>query len=348
MQHLEFLNKKIGHDQPTFIIAEAGVNHNGDLGLAKKLVEAAFYAGADAIKFQTWDTNRLITKQTHLAEYQAKNTAEYGSQFEMLKALELKHDEFRELQSYANSVGILFFSTPDEEYSADFLDSIEVPIFKIGSAELTNIPFLLHISAKLKPIILSTGMATLGEVERAVNQIQELNDQLCILHCVSQYPAAPRDCNLLAMDTLKSAFQLPVGFSDHTLGHEVAIAAVAKGACVIEKHMTLDTDLPGPDHSASLDPKSFREMVTAIRNVEEAIGNGRKEPKISELSTKEVVRKKIVAIKKIRKGHQVAESDLALKRAAQGWESQYIQFMVGRTAKEDIEIDQVIDLHLLL
>jgi N-acetylneuraminate synthase len=312
-------DRTIGPGHPVFIIAEAGVNHNGDLALARQLVDAALEAGADAVKFQTWITEELVAPSAALAAYQQENVGAEQTQFEVLKALELAHESFRDLKAHAERAGILFFSTPDEEKSADFLHRLGMPVFKIGSAEIDNLPFLTHVARFGQPIILSTGMATLEEVERAVGTIRAAgNEQLALLHCVSDYPASPADCNLRAMATMAEAFGCPVGFSDHTLGQNVALAAVATGACVIEKHLTLDRQMEGLDHRASLDPQQFRAFVDAIREVESAMGNGLKNPTAAEIRTRECVRKRLVASRDLRAGEVLAENDVQLRRSSTG------------------------------
>jgi N,N'-diacetyllegionaminate synthase len=348
MKEIDVAGRKIGYGNPCFIVAEAGVNHNGDLRLAKRLVEAAQQAGADAVKFQTWMTEKLVVSDAQMAEYQKQNLGKEGSQFEMLKQLELSYGQFQELKSFADQRNFLFFSTPDEEDSADFLEQLGVMLFKIGSGEVTNLPFLRHVALKGKPIILSTGMSTLGEVEAAVQTIEETgNRQLILLQCVSSYPAEPADCNLRAMDTLAAAFGHLVGFSDHTLGVEVAVAAVARGACVVEKHLTLDKTLPGPDHRASLDPGEFAAMVRAIHLVESALGDGVKRPVLSELEAKKVVQKAIVTAKAIRAGEIIGPSDLALRRTSGGLSPRYLDLIVGRKARHDISANQTISLDML-
>src|SRR4030067_1235066 len=254
----------------TFIIAEAGVNHNGNMDTAIKLIDMAKKAGADAIKFQTFKSERLVTRSTPKAKYQKANTGSGESQLEMLKRLELTSDNFKRLFSYCRKKNIIFMSTPFDEKSAYMLDRLGMGIFKIPSGEITNKPLIQHIAGKNKPVILSTGMSYLGEVEKAINWILEvwnkLNNrpQLTLLHCVSNYPAAVEDVNLLAMKTMETAFGLPVGYSDHTMGIEIPLAAVAMGAKVIEKHFTLDRNMDGPDHKASLEPDKLKAMVKAI------------------------------------------------------------------------------------
>jgi N-acetylneuraminate synthase len=348
MKTVKFDTRQIGVDQACFIIAEAGVNHNGDVELAKRLVDAACEAGADAIKFQTWVTEKLVLPEARMAEYQKQNLGQEQSQFEMLKSLELGYEQFRQIKAYADRRGILFLSTPDEEDSADFLAELSVLLFKIGSGEVTNLPFLRHVALKGKPIILSTGMSTLGEVETAVRMIEDVNNQqLVLLHCVSDYPADPAECNLRAMDTMATAFGYPVGFSDHTLGINIAVAAVARGACVLEKHLTLDRTMPGPDHQASLTPDEFATMVSAIRQVESALGSGVKCPTSSELETKKVVQKSIVVVRPLQVGEQIAELDLALRRTSGGLDPSYLPLIVGRRVNRDLEPYTIITLDMV-
>ena len=345
---VEVAGRKIGPGYACFVIAEAGVNHNGDISLAKRLVDRAAQAGADAVKFQTWVTEKLVAPDAVMAGYQEANLGKVQSQFDMLKQLELSYDQFRETKAYADDQNILFFSTPDEEDSADFLDELGVPVFKIGSGEVTNLPFLKHVALKGKPIFLSTGMSTLSEVEEAVRAIEETgNQQLILLHCVSNYPAAPADCNLRAMDTLRTAFQYPVGFSDHTLGTHVAVAAVALGACVLEKHFTLDTGMDGPDHRASLDMGEFTDMVQAINTVEEAIGTGRKWPAQAEMETKRVVQKAIVAAHDIPQGKELGPTDVTLRRTSGGLPPRYLEMVLGRRTKHTIAANRSIEMGML-
>ena len=336
---IEIPGRKIGADSPCFVIAEAGVNHNGELDLAKRLVEEAAKAGADAVKFQTWITEKLLTPEAELAEYQRRNISREISQFEMLKQLELSQSAFREIKLHAERHSILFFSTPDEEDSADFLDQLGVAIFKIGSGEVTNLPYLRHVARKGRPIILSTGMSSLGEVEAAVRAIEETgNRQLCLLHCVSDYPADPADCNLRAMETLSAAFGYPVGFSDHTLGFDIAIAAVARGACVIEKHFTLSKDMEGPDHKASLDISELARMVRSIRIVERSLGDGKKKLLASELRTRELVQKRIVAARHLTQGETISECDVLLLRAGSGVDASSLPLVIGRVTRCSIPV----------
>ncbi len=300
-----------------FIIAEAGVNHNGDIELAKKLVDIAAEAGVDAVKFQTWRTELLVTKDSPQAEYQTLNTGVKESQFDMLKRLELSFDDFRELKKYCDSKSILFLSTPDDFESATFLNDLQ-DIFKVGSAELTNYPFLRHIASFGKPMILSTGMATMDEIAQAIQWLNEegiTSEKLTILHCTTNYPTPFDQVNLKAMQTIKQVFNVKVGYSDHTLGIEVPIAAVAIGAELIEKHFTIDKAMQGPDHIASLSPIELNLMVAGIRNVEKCLGDGIKKPFAIELENKKVVRKIIVALRDINKGDLLSSDNMCLKRS---------------------------------
>ncbi|MBA4067510.1 MAG: N-acetylneuraminate synthase [Isosphaera sp.] len=329
--------RPVGPGHPCLVIAEAGVNHNGDPALARRLVGAAADAGADAVKFQTWDTDRLVTRAARMADYQKRNTGTERSQYDMLRELELPRAAHRPLRDHAADRGAVFLSTPDEEDSADFLAGLGVPAFKVGSGEVTNLPFLAHVARHGRPVILSTGMADLGEVERAVRAVEDAgNTQLVLLHCVSCYPAEPADCNLRALDALAAAFGYPVGFSDHTLGSEVALAAVARGACVLEKHLTLDTTLPGPDHAASLDPAAFRALVQSVRTVEAALGDGRKRPRPAELPTKAVVQKSLVAARPLGAGARLRADDLVLRRSSGGLPPGSLPLVVGRELARDL------------
>ena len=265
--------------QPVFIIAEAGVNHNGSLDLALSLIDAAKAAGADAVKFQTFRADNLATATAHKAAYQERSTSNEETQFQMLKRLELDAEAHHRLIEHCRVVGIQFLSSPFDIESADLLEQMDVSLYKIPSGEITNLPYLRHIGRKGKPVILSTGMSTLVEVEEGVQALRESGvKDITLLHCVTEYPAPFDEINLRAMHTLHTAFGLPVGYSDHTPGTEIAIAAVALGAVVIEKHFTLDRNLPGPDHAASLEPSELKQMVSAIRHVESALGDGIKVP----------------------------------------------------------------------
>lgn len=326
-----------------FIIAEAGVNHNGSLELALKLIDSAKASGADAVKFQSFRADQLATRSAHKARYQKRTTAGDESQFEMLKRLELDSEAHRKLIEYCKQSGIQFLSSPFDEQSADLLAEMDLPLYKVPSGEITNIPFLEHIARKGKPIILSTGMSTLGEVEEAIGVLKGTGaDQITLLHCVTEYPAPYDEVNLRAMQTLKTAFGLPVGYSDHTPGIEVAIAAVALGAEVIEKHFTLDRSLPGPDHAASLEPEELRQMVSAIRHVEVSLGNGIKVPTKSEIPNISVARKSVVAARTLTAGHSLTRSDLAIKRPGNGIAPKLLAALIGRTLSQSIDKDETI------
>ncbi|BAI79864.1 N-acetylneuraminate synthase [Deferribacter desulfuricans SSM1] len=301
----------------TFIIAEAGVNHNGKLDLAKKLIDVAVEAGADAVKFQTFKTEEVISEIAPMAEYQKKNIGEEKPQIEMVKELELSFNDFEELKTYCDRKGIKFLSTPFDIESAGFLKDLGLEIFKIPSGEITNYLLLREIGSYRKKVILSTGMAELGEIEDALDILMEngtKREDITVLHCNTEYPTPMEDVNLKAMLTIKEAFKVNIGYSDHTLGIEVPIAAVALGASVIEKHFTLDKNLPGPDHKASLEPNELKAMVKAIRNIEKALGNGIKKPSKSELKNRDIARKYIVAKRDMKKGEILSEENLTVKR----------------------------------
>ena len=334
-------DRLIGDGEPCFIVAEIGVNHNGNVKLAKKLIDEATKAGVDAVKFQTFKAENVVTQRAGKAEYQ--KTSEEESQHKMLKRLELSEEDFKELAHYAKEKNIMFLSSPFDKESVDLLYELDVPAFKIGSGEITNFPLLKYIAKKGKPIILSTGMATLGEVEEAVKIIRSNGaEDIVLLHCVTSYPAKVEDVNLRAIKTLECAFKLPVGFSDHTLEITIPIAAVAFGAAVIEKHFTLDRNLPGPDHRASLEPHELREMVKAIRDVEKALGDGIKKPTPEEEKIKKVLRKSIVAKKDMPKGTIITRDMVGIKRPGTGIPPKYIKKIIGAKVKEDIGKDEII------
>lgn len=338
----------IGHDYECFIIAEAGVNHNGSIQLAKDLIDVAAEAGADAVKFQTFKAENLVTTSAPMANYQKLNTGKKQSQFEMLQTLELDDDAHEELITYADSKKITFLSTPFSEESADLLIRHKLPLFKIPSGEITNIPFLRYLARTGKPLILSTGMSTLGEVEKAVQIFEEENNQdYALLHCTSNYPAPFESVNLKAMNTLRQAFRCPVGYSDHTVGIEVSIAAAALGASIIEKHFTLDKQLPGPDHKASLEPKQLRDMVSSIRNIAQAMGSGIKRPTANEMQTAAVARKSIVAAQDIPLGAIIGPGDLRMLRPGTGLHADFIPLVIGKKAQQLIPAGQLISLDML-
>lgn len=326
------------------IIAEAGVNHNGDLELAKKLIDAAKESGADIVKFQTAKLESLVSKSAPMAEYQKKNMQMNKSQREMLKDLILPFDNFLELAQYCERQGIAFLSTPFDIDSIHFLDDL-VKVWKVPSGEITNYPYLCEIARTGKPVIMSTGMCDLEEVKAAVRVLRENGStEITLLHCNTEYPTPMQDVNLRAMCTLQEEFGLPVGYSDHTQGIEVPIAATAMGAAVIEKHFTLDRNMEGPDHKASLEPEELRAMVQAIRNIETALGDGIKRPSPSEMKNREVARKSIVAKKNIRRGEVFTEENLTAKRPGSGVSPMYWNDVVGLAADRDYEPDEMIEL----
>ena len=342
MDVIKIDGKTVGEGYPCFIIAEAGVNHNGSVELAKKLINTAKEAEVDAVKFQTFKAKYVAIKNAEKAEYQKETTGEC-SQYDMIKKLELTEEDFKELAGYAKKKDVIFLSSPFDKESVDLLDEINVPAYKVASGEMTNLSLLKCIAKKEKTIILSTGMATLGEIKEALKIIRnEGVEDIILLHCVSNYPTKIEDANLKAMETLKQAFKIPVGFSDHTLGITAPIAAVALGACIIEKHFTRDKNLPGPDHKASLEPDELKDMVMAIRDVEKALGTGIKRPTTEEEEIKKVVRRSIVAMVDISKGRTITEDMLDFKRPGTGIEPKYIDMIVGKKAKEDIRKDEIV------
>lgn len=325
-----------------FIIAEAGVNHNGKLRLAKRLVDVAKAAGADAVKFQTFSADELLIPAAPKAQYQKQNDPGQ-SQYEMIKKLELSRSDFKKLYEYCKKEKILFMSTPFGPKSAEFLHGLGMSIFKISSGELNNIPLLMQIAGYRKQIILSTGMATMSEIREAVNAVRlKSNKKLTLLHCTTNYPTRYEEANLRAMETLKKAFNVPVGYSDHTEGIEVAIAAAALGASVIEKHFTLDRGLPGPDQKASLEPEELKSMIRSVRNIEKAMGDGKKIPQRSEVAVKKIARKSIVAVCDIPKGAILKPAMLALKRPGTGIEPKYLYELMNKRVRSRIKKDQII------
>lgn len=323
------------------IIAEAGVNHNGSLSNAKDLIDIAAEAGADYVKFQTFKAENLVSKEAVKANYQIANTGESSSQFDMLKSLEFPYEWHEELKVYASEKGVHFLSTGFDLESIDFLNHLGMDFFKVPSGEITNLQYLERIASYHKPIILSTGMADLQEIREAVAVLENegvKRESLTILHCNTEYPTPMEDVNLLAMRTIKEELGISVGYSDHTLGIEVPIAAVALGATVIEKHFTIRRDMPGPDHAASLEPAELKAMVAAIRNIEKAIsGNGIKEPSKSEKKNIVVARKSIYAKVKMPAGHEVKAADLIMKRPGDGISPMKMNQIVGKVLKHEVE-----------
>lgn len=328
---------RVGAGRPCFIIAEAGVNHNGRLDLGRRLVEAAARAGADAVKFQTFRATALASPGAPTARYQRTGRIAGLHQREMLRALELSRAAHRALMEHSRERGVLFLSTPFDEESSDFLEDLGVPAFKTSSGDLTNLPFLAHLAQKKRPLLISTGMATLAEVGRAVDTIRRSgNPPLVLLHCVSAYPTAIKDVNLRAMATLGRAFGVSTGFSDHTPGLSVPLAAAALGAAVIEKHMTLDRSLPGPDHRMSLLPGEMASLVKGVREVESALGTGVKRPVAAEKEIARVARKSLVAARTLRPGETLDRSSIAILRPGTGLPPSALPAVVGRRARKTI------------
>ena len=342
MVGIEINSHIISENSPCFIIAEAGVNHNGDIKRAKIMIDTAKRIGADAIKFQTYKTEKLVTEEAAKAEYQKKHSQE-ETQFEMLKKLELTGNDFMDLYNYAEEKGIIFLSTPFDLESADLLNRIGVTAFKIGSGDLSNYPLLEHIAKWGKPLILSTGMSTLEEISETLENLSNLGmDSIILLHCTSSYPTEIEDTNLRMIPMLREKYGLMVGFSDHTKSTIIPAAAVVMGAVVLEKHFTLDHDLVGPDHKMSLEPEDFQEMVNNIRQVEKALGDGLKKITNNENDVRKVARKSIVASMDIAKGAIVTREMLDVKRPGTGLEPKNIQKIIGMKAKRDIRKDQLI------
>ena len=340
---VKIAGRVIGPGERCFIIAEAGVNHNGNIEMAHGLIDVAVEAGADAVKFQTFRASQVISPRAPKAAYQMRTTRADESQLEMVRKLELPFVVFRELSERCREHGIIFLSTPFDEESVDFLAGLDVPAIKVPSGELTNLPLLRRIGQKGTPLILSTGMSYLEEVERAVRTVREEGcADLVLLHCTSSYPADPGECNLRAMETLCTTFAVPVGYSDHTPGIEIACAAVALGACVIEKHFTLDRSLPGPDHGASLDPAQLRDLVRAIRSVETAIGDGIKRPMPGELEVRSVARRSLVAARNLAAGDVLTPHDVAARRPGTGISPIELERVVGRRTTVAIQAEELL------
>lgn len=329
----------------TYIIAEAGVNHNGSMETAKLLVDKAKESGADCIKFQTFVSKNIVSKSAEKAEYQKQQPNSNESQLDMLKKLELSFENFKELKKYCDLKGIEFLSTAFDFDSIDFLNTLDISKWKVPSGEITNLPYLIRVAKTNKPVILSTGMSTIDEIREAVNVLKG-NDcgNITLLHCTTEYPAPYIDVNLRAMDTLKKEFMVPVGYSDHTKGIEISIAAVAMGAVVIEKHFTLDKNMEGPDHKASLEPYELKNMINSIRNIEKAMGTGEKVPSSSEVKNLNIARKSIVANCNIKQGEILNEKNVTVKRPGNGISPMKWFDILGKTAKRDFEEDELIEI----
>jgi len=336
--------KYIGKGCPVFIIAEAGVNHNGDLKLAKQLIDVAVKAGADAVKFQTFKAEDVVTGAGKMAGYQVKNIGKAMSQLEMIKSFELREDSWSEIANRCKEKNIIFLSTPHGGFnSVDLLQSLGISAFKFGSGDLTNLPVLSYAAGLKKPMILGTGMATLAEVKEAVDCIKKAgNDQIIILHCTTNYPCPLDEVNLRAMLTMKERLKVLTGYSDHTPGIQVPIMAATLGACLIEKHFTLDKNMSGPDHKASLDPTELKIMVESIRAVPVILGSKIKKPNADEIQIMEIARKSVVAEKTIKKGEIFSKDNLAIKRPGTGLKSKYYNEIIGCVAKREIKADALI------
>ena len=328
-----------------FIIAEAGVNHNGSAHLAKQLIDVAVDSGVDAVKFQTFKTENLVSKDAQKADYQKHTTDESESQFDMIKKLELDADVHKELIAYCQEKNIMFLSTPFDHDSIDMLNNLGLQIFKIPSGEITNLPYLRHIGSLGKQIVLSTGMSNLGEVEDALNILINAGtskDNITVLHANTMYPTPMEDVNLNAMLTIQKEFGVAIGYSDHTLGVEVDIAAVAMGAACIEKHFTLDKTMEGPDHKASLEPEELKNMVNSIRNIEKALGSSEKKPSPSESVNINIVRKSIVANQDIKEGDLLTDKNITVKRPGNGINPMKWDEIIGTVASKDCNTDELI------
>lgn len=327
----------MGGGEPCFIVGEAGSNHDRNLGQAKRLIEVAASAECDAVKFQTFKADLIVAKVKEKPEYLDSLTAAGETMYEIFQKLELPGEWHAELRDHARSHGLVFFSTPFDEASADLLDSLGVPCFKIASFELNHLPLLEHVARKKKPMILSTGMADLSDIEDALVSIYRHHHEVVLLHCTSSYPAPIREANLRAIPTMRAAFHVPIGYSDHTQGWTADIAAVSLGACLVEKHFTLDKALPGPDHPFSLNPDELKQMVRGIRDAEAALGSGRKHRSPPEEELHRLARRRIFAIVKIPKGTTIRMDMLAMLRGSDGIEPKFLEQVEGRIARRDIE-----------
>jgi len=342
-------NRSIGENCPVFIIAEAGVNHNGDVGLAKRLIKVAYEAGADAVKFQTFKANKLVSSRAPHGDYRST-----GVDIKLIEKLELSLQHYIELTEYCQELNIVFLATPFDFGSVNLLEKLSAMAYKVSSSDLTNIPLLKHIASKQVPILLSTGMAYLREIEEAVSTLSNVMHEditklpVVLMHCVSHFPAPMNEINLSAIKTLRNTFKLPVGYSDHTKGIEAAMAAVVMGACVIEKHYTLNNNFPGPDHKSSIEPDELNFLVESIRNIETALGDGIKRPAQCEISTIPINRKSLVAACDIKAGQTISKNMLEIKRPGTGIAPRYYDLIIGKKAIVDIPEDEVITWEMFL
>ena len=342
MHKVRIGDKSVGDDEPCYIIAEVGVNHNGDIELAMKMIDAAKLAGADAVKFQTFKSEGVTTGSVGMADYQKENIGKGESQLKMLKELELDYSAFPKLEEYCNKKGITFLSTPHSFDAIDFLDSL-VPAHKVGSGDLTNIPALESLAQKGKPVLISTGMATIEEVEEAVEAVRGSgNQQIVLLQCISNYPSSLQEQNLMTIKTLRKKFDVLTGFSDHTVGTTASLVAVTLGACLIEKHFTLDQSLPGPDHKASIEPDELKLLIELIRDVEASLGDGIKRPTEDEQKTSAIARKSLVARIDIPQGETIKRDMIDIKRPQTGLRPKRLKDIIGKKTKVDIQKDDVL------
>lgn len=348
MHSIKIGPRELSATRPCYIIAEIGVNHNGDIDLAHKLIDVSKASGADAVKFQTFDTDALVRGNTPKADYQKTTTGD-GTQNEMLTKLELSLDDFSALKTHCDELKIDFISTAFDDKSLDAVAALEPKCFKWPSGELLNIPLLTRAAQFKKPLLISTGMATLGEVSIAIEAVRSTGlEEIIVLQCVSDYPARTEDQNLRTLPVMSEAFGVPVGFSDHTLGADAAIAARSLGACIIEKHITLDCTMDGPDHKASMEPELFSDMVQRIRIIEVGLGDGIKKPAAAEENTKRVARKSLVYRDRLRAGHVISQNDLVAKRPNDGLSPHLVDDLIGRVLACDVEADQKAELSHLV
>jgi N-acetylneuraminate synthase len=348
VKSIHLADRAVGPGLPCLVIAEAGVNHNGSLDMALRLVDAAKEAGADIVKFQTFKSEAVVTPLAPKAAYQAQNTGGGESQLEMIKKLELPDEAFWRIQAHCQERGVVFLSTPFDFASADLLEAMAVPAFKVPSGEITNYPLLTHIARKGKPLIVSTGMSNLDEVAAAMDVIDAAgNTEVALLHCVSNYPADPGSVNLRAMKTLEERFSVPVGYSDHTEGITIPIGAAALGACILEKHFTLDRTLPGPDHRASLEPRELAAMVRSIKDVQAALGDGAKRPAAEELNTAAVARRSLVAACDLHAGTVLTQTMVDIRRPGTGLPPGALKTVLGRTLNRDVVAGTLFTLEML-
>lgn len=344
MKEISINGKKIGPESPIFLIAEAGVNHNGKLNLAKKMIDIALEAKVDAIKFQTFSTEKLLLKTTPKIKYQKENVEDQENFYDMLKKYELTIEDFKILNNYCKEIGLIFLSTPFDEISVKWLDNLNISAFKIGSGDMNNFPLLKLISSKKKPILLSTGMATLEEVIESVNFLKSNNvEDIVIFQCTTNYPSNYEEINLNVIDTYKKEFPNNIiGFSDHSLGFEASIGAAAKGVKVIEKHFTINKEMDGPDHKASLNPRELKEWVKHIRNLEKALGDYKKFPSKNEQEIAKIARKSIVTLSDLKEGDLIKREDIDIKRPGYGISPKYFNSLIGKTIKRNVPKNSIL------